>query len=153
MNENLIHQCIIIARAYRLAANRQFIHWTCSRLGRGTCRVVPSCIVAAVCHEIPEADGVYTGFKLAELYIAHIHITYTTNIFSINSYYIQYLNNYNLTYWALCYCSMQLLLRIITVWLCGKSKNVLCNYILFWWPFYASYMYIMWYAVWFVIVK
>ena len=66
-NENLIHECIIIVRAYRLAAYRQFVHWTYSRLGRGIRKVIPSCVVAAVRHEFPEADGIYTGFKLAEL--------------------------------------------------------------------------------------
>ena len=55
---------LLIYRAYRLAAYRQFIHW---RLGRGVHRVIPSCVVAAVRHEFPEDDGVYTGFKLAEL--------------------------------------------------------------------------------------
>ena len=50
-----------------MAAYRQFIHWTYSRLGRGIRRVIPSCVVAAVRREFPEADGVYTGFKLAEL--------------------------------------------------------------------------------------
>ena len=29
--------------------------------------VIPSCVVAAVRRKFPEADGVYTGFKLAEL--------------------------------------------------------------------------------------
>ena len=67
INENLIHGCIIVVRAYRLAAYRQFIHWTYSRLGRGIRKVVPSCVVAALRHEFPEADGIYTGFKLAEL--------------------------------------------------------------------------------------
>ena len=28
--------------------------------------VIPSCVVAIVHHEFLEADGVYTGFKLAE---------------------------------------------------------------------------------------
>ena len=67
INENLIHECIIIVRTYRLAACRQFVHWTYSRLGRGIHKVIPSCVVAAVHHEFPEADGIYTGFKLAEL--------------------------------------------------------------------------------------
>ena len=67
INENLIHGCIIVVRAYRLAAYRQCIHWTYSRLGRGIRKVFPSCFVAAVRHEFPEADGIYTGFKLAEL--------------------------------------------------------------------------------------
>ena len=65
--ENVIHECVIVDREYRLAAYRQFIHWTYSRLGRGIRRVIPSCVVAAVRREFPEADGVYTGFKLAEL--------------------------------------------------------------------------------------
>ena len=59
--------CIIVDRSYRLAAYRQFIHWTYSRLGRGIHRVIPSCVVAAVRHEFPELDGVYTGFRQAEL--------------------------------------------------------------------------------------
>ena len=67
VNENLIHGCIIVVRPYRLAAYRQFVHWTYSRLGRGIRKVIPSCVVAAVRHEFPEADGIYTGFKLAEL--------------------------------------------------------------------------------------
>ena len=58
---------VIADRAYRMAAYRQFIHWTYSRLGRGIRRIIPSCVVAAVRCEFPEADGVYTGFKLAEL--------------------------------------------------------------------------------------
>ena len=62
VNENLIYECIIVVRAYR-----QFIHWAYSRLGRGIHKVIPSCIVAAVHHEFLEADGIYTGFKLAEL--------------------------------------------------------------------------------------
>ena len=45
VNENLIHECIIVVRAYRLAAFRQFIHWTYSRLGTGIRKV---CVVAAV---------------------------------------------------------------------------------------------------------
>ena len=65
--ENVIHECVIVDREYRLAAYRQFIHWTYGRLGRGIRRVIPSCVVAAVRREFPEADGVYTGFKLAEL--------------------------------------------------------------------------------------
>ena len=59
--------CTIIDRSYRLAVYRQFIHWTYSRLGRGIRRVIPSCVVAAVCHEFPDPDGAYSGFKLAEL--------------------------------------------------------------------------------------
>ena len=62
INENLIHECIIIVRAYR-----QLVHWVYSRLGRGIRKVIPSCVIAAVRHEFPEADGIYTGFKLAEL--------------------------------------------------------------------------------------
>ena len=65
--ENVIHECVIVDREYRLSAYRQFIHWTYSRLGRGIRRVIPSCVVAAGRREFPEADGVYTGFKLAEL--------------------------------------------------------------------------------------
>ena len=57
----------IVDRSYRLAAYRQFIHWTYSRLGRGIRRVIPSCVVVAMRHEFPEDDGDYTGFKLAEL--------------------------------------------------------------------------------------
>ena len=59
--------CTITDRSYRLAAYRQFIRWTYSRLGRGIHRVIPSCVVAAVRHEFPDPDGAYTGFKLAEL--------------------------------------------------------------------------------------
>ena len=59
--------CNLVDRSYRLAAYRQFIHWTYSRLGRKIRRVIPSCVVAAVRHEFPEEDGVYTGFKLADL--------------------------------------------------------------------------------------
>ena len=62
VNKNLIHKCIIVVRAYS-----QFIHWTYSRLCRGTRKVIPSCVAAAVRHEFPEADGVYTVFKMAEL--------------------------------------------------------------------------------------
>ena len=61
-----MHINFVVDRAYRLAAYRQFIHWTYNRLGRGVCRVIPSCVVAAVRHEFPEDDGVYTGFKFAE---------------------------------------------------------------------------------------
>ena len=63
----IIHKFIMVDRAYRLAAYRQFIHWTYSRLGRGIHRVIPSCVVAAVRHVFLEADSVYTGFNLAEL--------------------------------------------------------------------------------------
>ena len=38
-----------------------------TRQRKGLCSIIPSCAVAAVYHEFPEADGVYTGFKLAEL--------------------------------------------------------------------------------------
>ena len=62
VNENLIHQCIIVVRAYR-----KFIHWTYSRLGRRIHKVIPSSVIVAVHHEFPEADGIYTGFRLAEL--------------------------------------------------------------------------------------
>ena len=48
VNENLILECIIVRRVYRLAAYRQFIHWTYIRLGRGKHKVIPSCVVAAV---------------------------------------------------------------------------------------------------------
>ena len=59
--------CTIVDRSYRLAAYRQFIHWTYSRLGRGIRKVIPSCVVAAVRYEFPDPDGTYIGFKLAEL--------------------------------------------------------------------------------------
>ena len=52
-----------------MAAYRQFIQWTYSRLGRGTRKVIPSFVVAAIHHDFPEGDGVYTVFKLAELYL------------------------------------------------------------------------------------
>ena len=48
VNENLIHECIIIDRTYWLAAYRQFIHWTYNILGRGLHKIIPSCFVAAV---------------------------------------------------------------------------------------------------------
>ena len=41
--------------------------WSYSSVGRGTRRVIPSCVVAAVCHGFLETEGVHTGFKLAEL--------------------------------------------------------------------------------------
>ena len=53
-------------RSYRLAAYRQFTNWTYSFLGKGNRRVVPACVVNAVRQQFPEADNVYTGFKMAE---------------------------------------------------------------------------------------
>ena len=46
-----------------MAAYRKFIHWTYNRVGRGICKVIPYYVV----DEFPEDNGVYTGFKLAEL--------------------------------------------------------------------------------------
>ena len=54
-------------RSYRLAAYRQFIHWTYNRLGRGVRKVLPSCVVNTICQEFPEEGGIYTGFRIADL--------------------------------------------------------------------------------------
>ena len=59
---NVLYACT--CRSYRLAAYRQFIYWTHSRLGKGIRKVIPSCIVLAIRQEFPEADNVYTGFKI-----------------------------------------------------------------------------------------
>ena len=40
VNKSLMHGCIIVVTAHRLAAYRQFIHWTYSRLGRGIRKVI-----------------------------------------------------------------------------------------------------------------
>ena len=53
--------------SYRLTAYRQFIHWTYSRMGKWIGKVLPSCVVTAVRQEFPEEDGIYTGFKIADL--------------------------------------------------------------------------------------
>ena len=50
--------------AYKVAAYRKFIHWTYNRVGKGICKVIPYYVVV---DEFPEDNGVYTGFKLAEL--------------------------------------------------------------------------------------
>ena len=61
--------CIItvLIRSYRLAAYRQFTNWTYDFLGKGNRRVVPACVVTAICLQFPEPDNLYTGFKAAEL--------------------------------------------------------------------------------------
>ena len=65
--------CTVIDRPYRLAAYRQFIHWTYSRLGRGIRRVIPACVVTAAHHELPESDGVYTGWQSCSLTLVTCH--------------------------------------------------------------------------------
>ena len=80
INENLIHGCIIVVRAYRLAAYRQFIHWAYSRLGRGVYNVILSCVIAAVRHEFPEADGIFTGFNWLSCSL-HLHYLYHKHLF------------------------------------------------------------------------
>lgn len=48
---------------YRFAAYHQFILWQNGYLGRGNCRVVPSCATWAIRDKYPSSDGVYTGFR------------------------------------------------------------------------------------------
>ena len=50
----------------RLAGYRQFTWWTYNRLGKGNRRVIPSCVVASIRRNDPDAAGNYTGFKDAE---------------------------------------------------------------------------------------
>ncbi|XP_058957973.2 P2X purinoceptor 7-like [Pocillopora verrucosa] len=50
----------------RLAGYRQFTWWTYNRLGKGNRRVIPSCVVASIRRNYPDAAGNYTGFKDAE---------------------------------------------------------------------------------------
>ena len=58
---------MVFYRSYRLAAYRQFIHWTYNRLGRGVRKALPSCVVSAIRQEFSEEDGIYTGFRIADL--------------------------------------------------------------------------------------
>jgi len=61
----IVHiNCILYCRSYRLAAYRQFINWTHSKLGKGIRKVIPSCAVVAIQHEFPEPENTYTGFKI-----------------------------------------------------------------------------------------
>jgi len=50
-----------------MAAYRQFIYWTYHRLGRGIHKVIPSCVVLAICKEFSEPSNIYTRFKIADL--------------------------------------------------------------------------------------
>ena len=56
-----------VYRSYWLADYRQFIHWTYNYLGKGTRRVIPSCVVVDIRETFPEASYTYTGFKIADL--------------------------------------------------------------------------------------
>ena len=47
-----------------LSEHTDWLHTGSSFIGHTT---IPSCVVAAVCHEFSEADDIYIGFKLAEL--------------------------------------------------------------------------------------
>ncbi|CAH3031609.1 unnamed protein product, partial [Pocillopora meandrina] len=47
----------------RLAGYRQFTWWTYNRLGKGNRRVIPSCVVASIRRNYPDAAGNYTGIK------------------------------------------------------------------------------------------
>lgn len=48
---------------YRKAAYRQWTMWRCGYLGRCKRKVVPSCVVLAVCTKYPVPDGCYLGLK------------------------------------------------------------------------------------------
>ena len=54
----------ILHRSYRLAVHRQFIYWIRNKLGKGIRKVIPSCVVVAIRHKFPEADNVYTWYKI-----------------------------------------------------------------------------------------
>lgn len=45
----------------RKAAYRQFVLWSFGKLGRGSRRVVPSCVVLSIRRIYPSADGQYMG--------------------------------------------------------------------------------------------
>ena len=54
---------VTVCRLLRLAAYRQFTHWTHEKLGRGVRVVIPLCVVSAVRRAFPEESGHYVAFK------------------------------------------------------------------------------------------
>ena len=49
--------------SYRKAVYRQWVMWQHGYLGWANRRVIPSCVVWAVCRRYPAPDNVYLGFK------------------------------------------------------------------------------------------
>ena len=50
-----------------LTEHTEWLHKGSSFIGHTVCKGILSCVVAGICHEFPEADGLYPGFKLADL--------------------------------------------------------------------------------------
>ena len=50
-------------RNLRRMAYRQFILWAHGKLGKHNRRVVPSCVVQAICHHYPSPTGLYMGYR------------------------------------------------------------------------------------------
>ena len=49
--------------AFRKAAYRQYVLERYGYLGKGNCRVAPSCVVLCIKRQYPSATGVYMGFR------------------------------------------------------------------------------------------